>query len=396
MLRKTITWSYKMSDKTRKIFLPIIIIIAGIFIAIVLVKAYPETEQIKPEAFKPLVRHSVVSKTGIQINISSQGTVVPRTQSNIISQVGGLIVFASPRFAAGGFFEKGELMLKVDQTDFLLAKTRAELQVAQAELRLAREEEEAKLAQSEWEKVGTGKASDLVMRGPQLKEATASLNAAKAGLQQAVVNLGRTEIRAPYVCRVRTKNSDVGQVVNQGSPLAQIYAIDYAEVRLPLPDADLAFVDIAYNSNGSTGKKIPVQLTTVFAGTEHSWEATLIRLEGEIDPRSRMVHVVARVSDPYAKKSKENKLPLSVGMFVKAEIEGRIYENVFEIDRAALRGKNTIWVIDDENKLNIRSVNILRQEEGRIIVRDGISEGEKVCLTALDAVVDGMEVLIEE
>ncbi len=384
-----------MSDKTRKIFLPIIIIITSILIVIILVKAYPETEQIKPEAFKPLVRYQLVSKTNVQINVSSQGTVVPRTQSNVVSQVSGQIVFTSPRFASGGFFKKGEVMLKIDKTDFMLAKTRAELQVAQAELRLAREQEEANLAKSEWEKVGSGTASDLVMRGPQLKEAIASLNAAKAGLEQSVVNLKRTEINAPFVCRVRTKNADVGQVVSPGMSVAQIYAIDFAEVRLPLPDDDLEFIDLSYNS-ATIIKKVPVRLTAVFAGKEHSWDAELVRLEGEIDPRSRMVHVVARVTDPYAIKSKENKLPLSVGMFVKAEIQGQNFDNVFEVDRAALHGKNQIWVIDDQNKLNIRSINIMRQEKGRIIIDEGLEEGDKVCLTALDVVVDGMDVKIEE
>ncbi len=384
-----------MSDKTRKIFLPIIIIITSLLIVIILVKAYPETEQIKPEAFKPLVRYQLVSKTNVQINVSSQGTVVPRTQSNVVSQVSGQIVFTSPRFASGGFFKKGEVMLKIDKTDFMLAKTRAELQVAQAELRLAREQEEANLAKSEWEKVGSGTASDLVMRGPQLKEAIASLNAAKAGLEQSVVNLKRTEINAPFVCRVRTKNADVGQVVSPGMSVAQIYAIDFAEVRLPLPDDDLEFIDLSYNS-ATIIKKVPVQLTAVFAGKEHSWDAELVRLEGEIDPRSRMVHVVARVTDPYAIKSKENKLPLSVGMFVKAEIQGQNFDNVFEVDRAALHGKNQIWVIDDQNKLNIRSINIMRQEKGRIIIDEGLEEGDKVCLTALDVVVDGMDVKIEE
>ncbi|NOG45992.1 MAG: efflux RND transporter periplasmic adaptor subunit [Calditrichaeota bacterium] len=383
-----------MSDKTRKIFMPIIIIFVGLIITAVLVLAQEEPEQVKPEAYKPLVRYQVAAKSNVQINVSSQGTVVPRTQSNVVSQVGGQIVSVSPRFAAGGFFNKGEIMLQIDRTDFILAKTKAELQVAQAELRLAREKEEAKLAKSEWEKVGTGEPSKLVLREPQLKEAIASLNAAKAGLEQAIIHLKRTEIRAPFASRIRSKSADVGQVINPGTPLGQIYAIDYAEVRLPLPDAELEFVDLSYS--GSATKKTGVKLSTVFAGKKHSWDAQLVRLEGEIDPKSRMVHVVARVSDPYAKKAADNRLPLSVGMYVSAEIEGREYENVYDIDRSALRGKSNIWVIDNDNKLYIRPVTILRQEEGRIIVNGGIDDGEKICLSPLDAMIDGMDVRIEE
>jgi len=177
--------------------------------------------------------------------------------------------------------------------------------------------------------------------------------------------------------------------------IAMVYAVDYAEIRLPLPDAELAFIDLP-SLNGKNKTSNPeVKLSGIFAGTKHIWEGTLVRMEGEIDPRSRMVHVVARVEDPYGIKSGNTQSPLYVGMFVNASIDGLTYENVFDLDRAALRGSNIVWVIDDENKLHLRKVNILRQEKGRVIVNGGLADGDKICLTALDAVIDGMEVRVE-
>jgi RND family efflux transporter MFP subunit len=386
-----------MSDKSRKILIPLVIIILGITGMVILLKAHPEAEQIAPEVYKPLVRSQTVSISGAQITITSQGTVEPRTQSSVLAQVGGQVVSVSPHFAPGGYFKKGEVMLSIDPSDYRLAKIKAELLVAQAELRLAREQEEAKLAKEEWEKTGSGEASDLVLRKPQLKEAEASLNAAQAGLEQTRLNLGRTEIKAPYDCRVRTKNADEGSVVNPGAPVAIVYAIDFAEIRLPLPDADLAFIETAGLSGAKRNTHLPeVELTGVFAGKSHSWHGKIVRMEGEIDPRSRMVHVVARVDDPYGQRSGDGNYPLSVGMFVTANISGRKYDGVVSIDRAALRGSNTVWVIDDENKLHLREIEILRQEKGRVLVSAGLRDGEKICLTALDAVTDGMEVKVQE
>jgi RND family efflux transporter MFP subunit len=288
-------------------------------------------------------------------------------------------------------------MLQIDPVDYHLAVTRAELQVAQAELALAREEEEAELAKAEWGKVGEGEPSDLVLRKPQLKQAQTNLAAAKAGLEQANINLERTNIRAPFACRVRSKQADVGQVAGMGNPVAIIYAVDYAEVRLPLPDAELAYIDVPHIFRGNVSAKSPeVTIKTIFAGKEYSWDGKLSHLEGEIDALSRMVHAVARVKNPYAKKGSGDAPPLSVGMFVTAEIAGKTYENVYQIKREALRGESTVWVIDSENKLHFREVDVLRVEKDVAIINSGLQESEKVCLTALDAVVEGMDVSIQD
>ena len=290
-----------MSDRSRKIFIPLIALAGALTITIGLILSKSDAEQLVREKPKPIVRYEIANPQSSQVIIQSQGTIVPRTESNVVSQVSGQIQYAAPNFASGGFFEKGDLMVRVDPTDYKLAKTRAELQVAQAELRLAQEQEESKLAEEEWGKIGDGEASELVLRKPQLKEAEASLASAEAGLAQAIINLKRTEIRAPYSCRVRSKQADVGQVVNMGSPVAAIYAIDYAEVRLPLPDAELAHIDIPYEyRSGNKGDGPSVKLTSIFAGKEFSWNGNLVRLEGEIDQRSQMVNVVVRIENPYA------------------------------------------------------------------------------------------------
>jgi RND family efflux transporter MFP subunit len=270
--------------------------------------------------------------------------------------------------------------------------------VAARKLRLAQEEAEAEVARREWEALGEGEASPLTLRVPQLEDARASLRAAEAALTQAERDLNRTEVRAPYTGRVREKLVDVGQFVSRGTPAALLYAVDYAEIRLPLPDQDLAFLDLPldYRNDAPDEPGPRVVLHAEFAGQTHSWQGRIDRTEGAIDPMSRMVQVVARVKDPYGHGEEKDRPPLAVGMYVEAEIEGSTVEQVAVLPRAALRGEDLVYVVDPENRLRFRKVDVLRATREEVVIRSGLQEGEQVCLSPLEAVTDGMRVRLPE
>lgn len=196
---------------------------------------------------------------------------------------------------------------------------------------------------------------------------------------------------------MRSKSVDVGQFVNRGAPLVSIFATDFAEVRLPLPDDRLAFVDLplAYRG-GSAGRGPRVELTADFAGRLHAWTGRIVRTEAEIDARSRMVHAIARVDDPYGRGAEPGRPPLSAGMFVEAEIEGRRVEGVAVLPRAALREGDRVLLVDGESRLRFRDVEILRALEDRVVISAGLSDGDRVCLSPIAAVTDGMLVRVEE
>lgn len=375
-----------------KIILPIIVLIIGMLGAFALV-ASRKTAQPKPtEVPPPLVRVQSVSPTDFQLIVPAQGTVAPRTQTTLVSQVAGQIIEVSPAFANGGFFEKDDVLLTIDPRDYEAAVAQAQVQVAQAKLRLTREEEESAIARDEWKRLGNGEPTDLVLRKPQIDEARATIAAAESALMRANLNLERTQIRAPYPGRVRTKNADVGQFVNPGSPLGQIYAIDYAEVRLPVPDDQLAYIDLplSFRNNPHHNSGPDVRFHATFAGREHTYMGRIVRVEGEIDARSGMIALVGRVDNPYRQRA-NNTPPLAVGMFVTAEILGHHAENVVVIPRSALRGKNRVLVVMD-NRLYYRTIDILRADAEKVIVRSGLKSGDQLCLSPLDTVVDGMRV----
>ena len=375
-----------------KILLPIIVLIIGMLGAFALVKSR-EVVQPKPaEVPPPLVRVQSVYFTDFQLIIPAQGTVAPRTQTTLISQVAGQIIDVSPAFANGGFFEKDDVLLTIDPRDYEVAVAQSQVQVAQAKLRLAREEEESAIARDEWKRLGNGEPTDLVLRKPQIDEARATIAAAEGALMRANLNLERTQIRAPYPGRVRTKNADVGQFANPGSPLGQIYAIDYAEVRLPVSDDQLAYLDLplSFRNNPHHNSGPDVRFHATFAGREHTYMGRIVRVEGEIDARSGMIALVGRVDNPYRQRD-SNTPPLSVGMFVTAEILGHRAENVVIIPRAALREKNRVLVVTG-NRLYYRTIDILRADAEKVVVKSGLKSGEQLCVSPLDTVVDGMRV----
>jgi RND family efflux transporter MFP subunit len=379
-----------------KIWLPISVLASGLLLGVGLVNVSPAVETSTPEPRPPLVRTVEARPEPMTLFISAQGTVVPRTESDLVAEVSGRITSVSPRLAPGGFIEAGEVLVQIDSRDYEVAVRRAEAAVGRAdsELDLARSrlERRENLADR-----GVGSSDALDDAQNTLRVSQAAQIDASAALEQARRDLARTHILAPFAGRVREKLVGVGQFVTRGSSLARVYAVDYAEVRLPIPDSDAAFVDlpIAYRDGAEPRLQPSVVLSTRFAGREYQWKGQIVRTEGEIDSRTRMIHAVARVENPYGRGDDPNRPPLAVGMFVHAKIEGRHVEAVASLPRSALRGANQVAVVDSEGRLRLREVEVLQQEADRVLIRDGVSPGESVVTSPLPISVDGMLVQIE-
>ena len=276
--------------------------------------------------------------------------------------------------------------------------TRSRAAIAQAELRLETERQEAAVALEEWELLGAGRPTPLALREPQIAEAQASLASAEANLQQAEYDLERTVVRAPFAGRVRSERVDVGQFVQRGNSVATLYAVDAAEVRLPIPDVELQFVDLPLGYRGDGGFESvsgpDVVLRSEFAGNRYEWRGKIVRTEGEIDPRTRMVHAIARIEDPYARSGRSGRPPLAVGMFVEAEIQGRSSGEIVVLPRSVLRGADQVLVVNERDELRFQQVEIFRLERDRVLVRSGLEEGEQIVVSPLENAVNGMKVRI--
>jgi len=379
-----------------KIILPLILLAAGGYGAWKLIETSPEIVTQAREEVVPLVRAVSVEQEDIRLSVSSQGTVSPRTVSDLVPEVSGRVVFISPSLVSGGFFEENELLLEIEPHDYELTLVRSEAEVAQARLRLEQERAEAAVARREWEELGKGEeATPLVLRVPQVAQAEAALEAARAVLGQAKRDLERTKIRSAFDGRVSQENVDIGQFVTRGAPLAKLYSVDVAEVRLPIPDEKLAYVNIplGYRGDEKTSIRGPeVLLKARFAGKDHVWKGRIVRTGGEIDQSTRMLYAVAEVGDPYGRGKDPSRPPLAVGLFVEAEILGNWLKAAIVLPRAAIRGTDTVYIVDSDQRLRFRTVDVFKRERETVIVQGGLEPGELVCVSPIETVVDGMKV----
>ena len=333
----------------------------------------PKKEQVNLD---PVVEVFKLAAMTTQFEVRSQGTVRPRTETILSSEVSGTITIVSPKFVAGGVFSANEVLMRIDPVNYLA-------DVEQAE---------AVLNQRQIEYDG---ASKLRLQGyraeSELASAAAALATAKAGLSRVKRNLQRTYIRLPYEGMVRSKDADLGQFVNPGTRLGVTFATDFAEVRLPLTDRDLAFVELPKaRAKATTGPA--VQLSSIQKGESVDWQARIVRSEGVVDEASRVTYAVARIADPYFLHSEGPSLPM--GTFVSAIIEGASADNVIRIRREYVRGSDEVVVVDDNNKLDIRIVNIIRADEDFIYVTAGVESGERILSTSLQSPVTGMSVRV--
>jgi RND family efflux transporter MFP subunit len=339
----------------------------------------------------PVVRVAEALPGSHRVVVRTHGTVEPRTTSDLVAEVSGRVTRVSPALVAGGFFDEGDTLLELERADYenALRQARAARGRAESELELQAAELERALALAER---NVASAAILDRRRHAERTARAALEETRAALDRARRDLERTRLRAPFAGRVRSEGVDVGQFVARGAPLARLYAVDFAEIRLPVRDEDLAFLDLRLGARDRDGDR-PAPAVTLrgrFAGDVHTWLGEIVRSEGEIDARSRMLHLVARVEDPQGRR--DPRPPLAVGMFVEAEIEGRQLEDVLELPRDALRDDEHILVVDAEDRIRLRPARLLRRDGERVVVRARLAAGERLCLSGLERAVDGMRV----
>ena len=338
-----------------------------------------------------------VVKQNLRIPIQAQGTVTPLQETSVMSEVNGRIIEVSPSFIVGGFVSKDDVLLRIDPRNYETSLLRAEASVKSAQSNLAQETGRAKVAEQEWKKTPRGKqrtqaSKDLYLRKPQLDQALAQMLAAQADLNTARDNLERTSISAPYDALIRTKHSELGQFVAAGTPLVDIFSVEYAQVRLPIPQNKLEYLELPELGTMQNGS--PVDLYTEVGGQVKHWNAYLHHTEGVFDARSRVLFSVARIEDPYGLQYPHAD-PLRIGTFVNARIKGKELVDIVRLPRYIIRAGNNVWVIDETGLLRTRSVTLLRTGGDFVYVSAGLNDGELVSLTTLDNSFEGAQVRIE-
>ena len=379
-----------------KIILPVAFIVAAVVASFAMIQARPDAP--KEASPKPALLVSVATarSEAIQFVIRSRGVVSPRTQTTLVSEVSGKISEVSPAFASGGFFQRGDVLIRIDPRNYETGVKRARAEVAKARTGVATENALAGYAFDDWERLrelnaATGPASELTLRKPQLQQALAELESKEADLEKVLEDLRRTVIRAPYDGMVREKIADVGQYVNVGAQLVHTFAVDLAEIRLPVTQKDLRFLDL---KKLDAGGELPVVLSASIGDQLFEWDARVVRSEGVFDAVSRVLYIVAQVDDPYdlAGSGRE---PMRMGTFVTAAITGLPGGELIAVPRHALSRGTTLWVVDANSTIQPRIVRIVRTGDDLAYLDRGVAHGEVYVTAPIDHPLPGMRVRLD-
>ncbi len=368
-----------------KIMLPIVMLLLGMAGAYALMATRPVLEPEKPAISIPRVTVIEAQPQTVRLNVQSQGVAKPRHELDLTAQVAGKVTFLPADFVAGGIFNKDDLLVRIDSSDYDAAIVQAQAQIAEAKRLLATEQAQAEQARTEWQALGSGNPSALAMREPQLAEARAKLKAAESALLQATIQRNRCDIRAPFTGRFYSKAVTLGQVIQSGEKLARLYATAVVEVRLPVTLEQLAYLDISLNETEQ--KHIPVTLSATIAGKLQTWQAKIVRTEGVVDENTGVVYLVAEVFNA-------KQMPLN-GLFVEANIQGKELQNIVVLPQAAINAAQQVLVVDKDQHLHSRYLTVLRTEQQRVLIQQGLQPGERVVTSGVDIPIEGMTVQVD-
>ncbi|MFT5083189.1 MAG: RND family efflux transporter MFP subunit [Lentisphaeria bacterium] len=370
-----------MNVKTKKILLPVLVLVAGILIFAGLKASKAPADKKGDDKTVPFVSVEPIELIEMQLVAHSQGEVRPRYQSTLVSQVSGTVVAIAENFVNGGLVKKDELLAQIDPFDYNVRLQQAKANLASARAAFIQERAQGRVAEAEWAEISSAEPSELGLRKPQQEQALAAVKAAEASFTQAQKDLERTEIRAPFDALVKSRNISPGTFVNIGGMLGEVMDIAVAEIRLPVNQDDFAILVEA-------GRNASVTLEGTVYGELQSWQAKVIRDEGMVDAASRMIYLVASINDPYAFLSDAPRLPF--GTYVTAAIEGEMFPAAVQIPRRLFIG-DKLPIIEDK-KLQLKEVVVVKEDGKFSIVTGGVKSGGLLVMSTLDAPVSGMAV----
>ena len=384
----------------KRVILPFAILAVAVFVFLIIVRNPERLEPAEPEQALATVRVATVQPEAVTLEVSSQGKVQASRRVALSASTTGQVSWVSPSLVAGGFFAEDDVIIRLDSRDFENALERSRSSLAQAET-------EAKHSETELERyrelanrslVSDSQLQDL-QRQYDLNQGR--LRDAQAALAQTELDLRRSEVRAPFAAIVEDTNIELGQNVNRGQALANLLSADDVEVRIPLALSQLGYLDIPLGYRGELPLEIApkVTLSGMYGGQLLQWEGTLVRTEAGIDASNNSVQAIVRVKQSSTKEGlgeSNNTVPLPVGLFVEADIQGKEIEGIYALPREVIRSGNRVLIVDAENRLRFREVEILRLENERVLIQSGLNAGERICMSPIQAVVDGMSVQVAQ
>lgn len=400
-------------SRTRGFLLAAVILLGSFGIATLLIAQRPEPERRDPPSQIPFVTTAPAVAGSGAIPVHGAGTVRPRVQVDVAAGVSGRVVWVDPAFESGGRVSEGQVLFRLDDSDYRFRVEQARSGVTVQEVELLKVEEEAGIARAQYEEFRSrsggaegGEANPLARWEPQLEAARAAVERARAVLAEAELLLSRTEVSAPFDAVVRSESVGVGQFVTAGVGVGVIYASDAVEIVVPLSDAEAALVPCLWDLRpGTADRRVGVRVTADHGTGRYAWEGYVDRVEAALDEATRTLEVIVRVPAPFtggsplgvgdgtggAASPAGSAPPLLVGQFANVEISGIAPEAYFRVRRLGLRPGNEIWAVEDD-AVTIVPVRVLQRYDDTVYVTGGLEGGQDVVLGGIQFATEGMRV----
>lgn len=372
-------------QKYFRILLPIAFLAAACVVLALLFVTRPKAERHAADEQIPTVLVAPAKAQSLRIPVVTRGLVMPGNDIPLVAETSGPVIYVSPNFVSGGFFRKGEVLMKVDDIE-------NEVKIKKTEAMVAQSAQSLQQAQAEAQSRRTG-GNDVALIRTYDQQARSQYEAARAELASLRAQQQNAVLVAPFDGRVKTENLNVGMYLKPGVPLGQIYAVNMAEVRMPLSNQQAALVELPARRSVLSAEGPRVIFSIEYGGTRFRWDGQVQGAEGSMDEFNRLLYVYARIPEPFAEDPAQPGRPaLTLGTFVEAEIEGRHFEQVIVVPRRALRSGSQVWIVTAANRLQRKEVEVLYKGRDLIYVKRGLEEGERIVLSHLDTAVDGLEV----
>ena len=393
MTEQTDTKGPDKSTMSRKktILLSLLILLVGVIVTVVIFSTEPTAERggaTKKTAM--LVDVIRAQKGSFRPTIRAMGTVEPSRDIILSPRVSGEILRRTEAFTPGGLVKKGEMLLQIDPSDYrnVLQQRKSDLRQAVADLNI--EMGRQNVAQKDYQLLDENlsqEQEELILRKPQLNAARSRVEAARAAVSQAELDLQRTTIEAPFDAQVLSRNVNMGSQVARGDNLGRLVGVETYWVEATVPLSKLRWLTFP-TDNSSKGSPVRVRNRSAWLQGEYR-EGYLYKLVGSLEDRTRMARVLVSVPDPLGYEKQNQDVPaLMIGSYVEANMQAREIRDVIRLDRSYVRDNETVWVMND-GKLHIRDVEIVFKDDQYAYIQQGLDEGEKVVTTNLATVVEG-------
>jgi RND family efflux transporter MFP subunit len=379
-----------------KTVVPLAIVAAGVGFLKYQVDNRPQAERRKPERQARLVTTLTVQKESSTAIVPGMGTVAASREIILTPEITGVITSIDPSVIPGGLVRAGQLLYQVDSRDYQAIVKQRQSELAKAQLEFKLETGNQTVARQEFdllEDIVLEDDTELVLRKPQLVSARQALQAAQAALEKAKLDVERCSVRAPFNAIIKARHADLGARVSTTTALAELTGTDEYWIEVMVPVSQLSWVDIP-RSEDQKGSAARVYNPSAWGEGVYR-QGRVIRLLGQLEEKGLLARLLVAVEDPLHLHQADALEPLLIGSYVRVEIVGRLIRDTIALPRAFVRNGNTVWVMNDQNTLEIRPVRIAFSNRETVYITEGIEDNNLVVTTLLSAAVDGMPLRAE-